>query len=90
MFYVYVLENAKGVLYIGQTENLARRLDQHNSPDGHAHLGKYTHKHGPWSLLGSEGYATRSEAVLRERQLKAWKSPRKVRALFSNNASTSR
>lgn len=82
MFYVYVLENPKGRLYIGHTEALDRRLSQHNSPDGKEHLGKYTHKNGLWSLVGSEVFKTRSEAMRREKQLKSWKSPSKVRALF--------
>jgi putative endonuclease len=82
MFHVYVLENPKGRLYIGHTEDLDRRLHQHNSPEGKEHLGKYIHRNGPWSLVGSESYVTRSEAMLREKQLKSWKSPTKVRALF--------
>ena len=82
MFFVYVLENPQGRLYIGHTEDLNRRLGQHNSPDGKEHLGKYTHKSGPWSLVGAEEYETRSEAMRREKQLKSWKSPRKVRSLF--------
>jgi predicted GIY-YIG superfamily endonuclease len=65
MFHVYVLENSKGRLYIGHTEDLDRRLHQHNSPEGKEHLGKYTHRNGPWSLVGSESYATRSEAMRR-------------------------
>lgn len=50
MYHVYILENLKGRLYIGHTENLERRLEQHNSPKGHEHLGKYTHRNGPWVL----------------------------------------
>jgi putative endonuclease len=82
MFHVYVLENPKGRLYIGHTADLDRRVTQHNSPEGKEHLGKYTHRNGPWSLVGSESYTTRSESMLREKQLKSWKSPSKVRALF--------
>ena len=83
MYHVYILENSKGRLYIGHTDNLERRLKQHNSPEGHEHLGKYTHRNGPWQLIGCEDYATRSEAMIRERQLKSWKSPGKVRAIFT-------
>jgi tRNA/rRNA methyltransferase len=82
MFFVYVLKNTRGLQYIGHTADLKRRLDQHNSPDGHMHLGKYTHRNGPWELLESETYASRAEAMQREKQLKSWKSPKKVRALF--------
>jgi predicted GIY-YIG superfamily endonuclease len=83
MYSVYILENPQGRLYIGHTEDLTRRLEQHNSPEGKGHLGKYTHKNGPWILLGTEGFATRSEAMLREKQLKSWKSPGKIRALYT-------
>ena len=52
MFYAYVLENPKGRLYIGHTGDMERRLNQHNSPEGKEHLGKYTHRNGPWNLIG--------------------------------------
>ncbi|PYJ12687.1 MAG: hypothetical protein DME94_11825, partial [Verrucomicrobia bacterium] len=32
MFWVYVLQNPDGKLYIGQTDNLDRRSVQHNDP----------------------------------------------------------
>jgi len=83
MYYVYVLENQQGRLYIGHTDDVTRRLRQHNSPEGKSHLGKYTHKNGPWSLIGSEALETRGDAMRREKQLKSWKSPKKVRALFT-------
>ncbi|MEX0325820.1 MAG: GIY-YIG nuclease family protein [Puniceicoccaceae bacterium] len=82
-FFVYVLENSKGRLYIGHTDNLQRRLRQHNAPKGKSHLGKYTHKHGPWNLLGHESFPTRSRAMQREKELKAWKSPCRVRTLYT-------
>ncbi|HAV12246.1 MAG TPA: hypothetical protein DCX06_01955 [Opitutae bacterium] len=82
MFHVYVLENPRGRLYIGHTDDVERRLRQHNSPEGKEHLGKYTHRNGPWRLLGSELLTTRAEAMRREKELKSWKSPTRVRALF--------
>jgi len=81
-YHVYVLENSAGLLYIGHTDDPGRRVTQHNSPDGKAYLGKYTHRNGPWRLLGFETFETRSEAMRREKQLKRWKSPRKIRDLF--------
>jgi putative endonuclease len=81
----YVLESPKGRLYIGHTGNLQRRLNQHNSPEEKSHLGKHTHKNGPWRLLGSESHPTRSVAMQREREIKSWKSPAKVRAWLSSS-----
>ncbi|MFW2479659.1 MAG: GIY-YIG nuclease family protein [Lentimonas sp.] len=34
MVYVYILENLKGRFYIEHTDDLDRRLSQHNSPEG--------------------------------------------------------
>ena len=90
MFKVYVLENPSGRLYIGHTSDLVRRLREHNDLAGKAHLGKFTHKNGPWSLLGSESFGTRSEAMIRERQLKAWKSPSRIREQFADRGASGR
>ena len=79
---VYVLENPAGRLYIGHTDDLERRLTQHNSPDGKSHLGKFTHKNGPWRLLGCEIMDSRSDAMKREKQLKSWKSPQRIREIL--------
>ncbi|MFO0949278.1 MAG: GIY-YIG nuclease family protein, partial [Planctomycetota bacterium] len=48
-FWVYVLENSSGRFYIGHTEDLERRLSEHNYPG--PTLGKFTLKHGPWVLV---------------------------------------
>ena len=77
MFYVYILENAKGVFYVGHTQDIGSRLENHNRTD--AIQGKFTRKHGPWWLRWSERHATRAEAVQRERQIKRMKSARWIR-----------
>ena len=66
MWYVYILRNPKGQLYVGSTNNLRRRLDEHNS-------GKTptTRMLGPFRL---EAYvAVRDEKLARqlERYFKA-------------------
>ena len=62
MFYVYVLENPPGRFYIGHTDDLPRRLVEHNDP-GRA-KSKYTAKHGPWRLVWSERHTTRARGCL--------------------------
>ncbi len=79
MFHVYILKNPRGQLYIGHTDDLDRRLREHNDPAGKEHLGKFTHKNGPWSLVWSESHTSRSSATLREREIKSWKSARLIR-----------
>ena len=68
MFYVYILQSLKsGKLYIGHTDNLKRRLDEHNTGRG----GKYTRQNGPWKLLYYEKQSDRSSAMKREQYLKS-------------------
>ena len=72
MFWVYVLQNPAGKFYIGQTQDLPKRLEDHNRTD--AFDGHFTRKNGPWNLVWSEKHETRSAAVLREKQIKRMKS----------------
>jgi putative endonuclease len=78
-FLTCILQNPAGRFYIGHTEDLERRLAQHNDPAGKSHLGKFTHKTGPWKLVWSEHHPTRSDAMQREREIKAWKSAIRIR-----------
>ena len=69
MYYTYVLESLKnGILYKGSTENLEQRLQQHN--DG---LVNFSSKHRPWKLVYHECFATRAEAMAREKFFKSGK-----------------
>jgi putative endonuclease len=77
-FEVYILQNASGTFYIGQTSNLITRLQNHNRTD--ISLGKYTRKNGPWKLVWAEEHKTRSSAIKREREIKRWKSAERIRS----------
>ena len=76
-YQVYILQNASGRFYVGQTDDLDQRLASHNRTDKTA--GKFTRKNGPWSLVWSEPHSTRATARAREREIKAWKSARLIR-----------
>jgi putative endonuclease len=67
MYFVYVLENPKGILYKGSTDNLDKRVKQHNNADGFV---SFTAKRGPWKLVYSEEFKTRQEAEAREKFFK--------------------
>ena len=71
MFYVYILlsERSKKT-YVGQTEDLQRRIREHNTPDHN--IAKFTSKHaGPWVLIHREEFQTRGEAMKREKWFKS-------------------
>jgi len=89
MYWVYILQNEKGQFYIGQTDNLQVRLENHNRTD--QINGKYTRKNGPWTLVWSELHPTRSAAMQRERQIKSMKSAQWIREhLLNGRVPTSR
>ena len=85
IFWVYVLENEAGGFYVGQTDDLDRRVAEHNEPAPAD--GKYTLKNGPWRLVWREPHSTRSSAMQRERQIKRMKS---VSLDFDDAAQSSR
>lgn len=70
MFFTYILHSEKSKrYYCGQTGNLTQRIRQHNDP---TYKGSLTTKRfqGPWQLIWSQESATRSEAMLKEKQIK--------------------
>ncbi|MBE7010134.1 MAG: GIY-YIG nuclease family protein [Ruminococcaceae bacterium] len=64
--YVYVLRCADNSLYTGWTTHLEERIDTHNSGKG----AKYTRSRRPVTLLYSESYSEKSEALKREAEIK--------------------
>jgi putative endonuclease len=77
MFCTYILKSLKNdKYYIGSTDDLKRRLLEHNT-------GKvaFTSKHRPWKLYYFEEYSMRAEAFKREMQIKGWKSRRMIEKL---------
>jgi putative endonuclease len=70
MFYVYILASQRnGTLYVGMTDDLVRRMEEHK---GKACKG-FTAKYGVAQLVRFEDHPTRDAAFRRERQIKEWK-----------------
>ncbi len=84
MFFVYILQSeSTGKIYIGQTNDLDRRVAQHNDPDFKLTLHTKRNR-GPWKLIHSEEYPTRREAMRREKYLKSGQGREWVRANTPN------
>jgi predicted GIY-YIG superfamily endonuclease len=81
-FWAYVLESVDGTFYVGHTDDLGRRVGEHNDPDAPSH--KFTAKNGPWTLVWSELHGTRGSAMQREAQIKRMKSARWIREKLLN------
>lgn len=74
-YFVYILECADKSLYVGCTNNLDKRLEQHNNSKRGAH---YTKIRRPVILKYSEKYETLIEARGREKEIKGWRRDKKL------------
>ena len=77
---VYILQCADGSLYTGITNDLDRRIAEHETGQG----AKYTRGRGPFQLVYSEECEGRSQASKRETKIKSLDREQKLR-LFSGN-----
>ena len=82
MYYVYILASRKhGTLYIGVTNNVSTRLEQHRSGRGSEFVKKYSvHR-----LVHVETFPSPQEAIAREKQLKNWHRDWKTRLIEEDN-----
>ena len=67
-YFVYILRTSSNTLYIGQTNNLEKRIKEHKNKSTKS--AKYVRYFDSVDLVYSETYTTRKEAMQRESQLK--------------------
>ncbi len=68
-FWVYIIQSEKdNWIYTGHTNDIDRRLNDHNRGKM-----KSTSHHGPFKLIHTEEFSSRSEAMIREKFLKSGK-----------------
>lgn len=67
-YHVYVIQNATGRHYIGLSDDVTRRLEDHNSD-----ISKWTKGKGPWSPVWTSEAMSLSEARKLENRLKRMK-----------------
>ena len=81
-YWVYILASRpNGTLYIGVTNNLPTRLEQHRSGRG----SEFVKKYGVHRLVHVETFASPQEAIAREKQLKNWHRDWKIRLIEEDN-----
>ncbi|HSV77530.1 MAG TPA: GIY-YIG nuclease family protein [Bacteroidales bacterium] len=71
--YMYILKCSNGTYYTGSTNDLERRIIQHQMGVG----ANYTRKHAPVKLVYFEEYTMIHEAFLREKQVQNWSKKKK-------------
>ncbi len=79
-FFVYILFSPhKDKFYIGFTSDLENRIIRHNQKSK-----GFTGTTNDWSIVYTETYSSKEEAVNRELQIKSWKSRKKIQELIIN------
>ena len=82
-FYTYILGSLSGTLYIGMTNNLARRIWQHKQHE----IAGFTARYGVDRLLYFESFDDGRTAVDREKQFKGWTRQKKIALIEARNPS---
>jgi putative endonuclease len=78
-WYVYAIKSEiNNTLYVGMTQDLERRLQEHNKGKG-----KYTKAYIPWVLVYSEYIGDRKEARKKEKYYKSGIGKEKLKQLIS-------
>ena len=86
-YFVYILRTSSNTLYVGQTNNLEKRIREHQKKSSKS--AKYIRYFPSFGLVYHEDHPTRKEAMRREIQLKKW--PRnKKEALIRGGKTLSR
>jgi putative endonuclease len=65
-FTVYIIKSSEGYRYTGMTEDLEKRLNEHNNKT----LSFWTKRGTDWKLVYKEEFNTRAEAMKKEKWLK--------------------
>lgn len=77
--YTYIVRCADGSLYTGWTNNLEKRIQDHNSGNG----AKYTKSRRPVVLVYYEIFSTKKEAMKREYHIKQLSRKQKEKLIES-------
>jgi putative endonuclease len=80
-YFVYILASATGVLYVGVTNNLERRVWEHKRKLREG----FTKQHNLNRLVYFEPFAEIKNAIRREKQIKGWRREKKLTLIRNIN-----
>jgi len=80
MYFVYLVQCSDNTIYTGITNDLERRFNEHKNKKG----GHYTSSRNVEKIIYTEEFATKSEALKREAEIKSWRREKKLRLINSN------
>jgi len=80
-YFIYILSSNSRALYIGVTNDLARRMAEHRA----RRPGAFTTRYNMDKLVHLEHFGWIQDAIAREKQLKGWTRNRKVALIGEHN-----
>jgi putative endonuclease len=80
-YWVYILTNRSGTLYVGVTNDLERRMAEHREGT----VSGFTSRYRIHRLLYCEEYGYIEDAIAREKQIKRWRREKKLALIASEN-----
>ena len=81
VYSVYILASHSRVLYVGVTNDLVRRVQQHRSGE----VGGFTRQYHVQRLVYYETTESAYAAITREKQIKGWRREKKLRLIEREN-----
>lgn len=73
MWFTYIILCQDGTYYTGSTNDVKKRFKDHLEGRG----ARYTKSHKPVKMIYKEKFATKSEALKREAEIKSWPKAKK-------------
>jgi putative endonuclease len=80
-YYIYIMASRSRVLYIGVTNDLARRVNEHKR----GFNAGFTSRYRVTRLVYFEEFADIRDAIAREKAIKGWKRSRKISLVEARN-----
>jgi len=80
-FYVYILASLSGTLYVGLTDNLKKRVEEHRL----GLVDSFTKKYKVNRLMYYEIFREADAATVREKQVKKYRREKKIALFVQNN-----
>jgi putative endonuclease len=79
-FWAYMLHCNAGRLYVGHTDDLERRIWQHET----GAIPGFTRNHLPVKLVWCQEFTTREEVKAAEKQIKGWTRAKKLALILGD------
>ena len=84
-YYVYIITNQyRSTFYIGMTNNLKKRLLQHNE-NIEKQIKTFASKYNVKFLVYYENFAWVQQAIAREKEIKGWRREKKIELIATMN-----